>query len=62
MSVVLVGDGGPVIALARPDLLQLPSLYFDSVLIASSVWPEVMRRLREGKASRLSGATDANAR
>ena len=40
----LVADSGPLIALARLDLLGLPSRYFEPVLVTSLVWLEVTRK------------------
>ncbi len=59
-AALLVADSGPLIALARLDLLELPSRYFESVLVASSVWAEVTRKPREDEAARFSAAAEAN--
>lgn len=38
---LLVADSGPLIALARLDLLRLPAALFDEVLVTDTVWHEV---------------------
>lgn len=61
MSVaLLVADSGPLIALARLDLLRLPSRYFESVLVTSSAWTEVMRKPGEDEGARLAAAAETN--
>lgn len=41
---LLIADSGPLIALARLDLLHLPALYFAQVFVTASVWEEVTRK------------------
>ncbi len=53
---LLVGDSGPLIALARLDLLAIPSRLFGELLVTSTVWQEVMRGQREAEHSGLSSA------
>ena len=43
-AALLVADSGPLIALARLDLLGLPARYFESVFVPSTVWEEVRRK------------------
>jgi uncharacterized protein len=38
---LLVADSGPLIALARLELLHLPGALFDQVLVTDTVWNEV---------------------
>lgn len=38
---LLVADSGPLIALARLELLHLPASLFDDVLVTDTVWNEV---------------------
>jgi hypothetical protein len=54
----LVADSGPLIALARLDLLGLPARYFEPVLVTSSVWLEVTRKPGVDEAARLSSAAE----
>ena len=54
----LVADSGPLIALARLDLLGLPPRYFDSVLVTSSVWLEITRKPGPNEAARFSSAAE----
>ena len=57
MSVpLLVADSGPLIALARLDLLALPGRYFTSVVVTTSVWEEVTRSPRADELERLTAA------
>ncbi len=42
-AALLIADSGPLIALARLDLLHLPGRYFETVLVPSVVWDEIMR-------------------
>ena len=58
-AALLVADSGPLIALARLDLLDLPARYFESVLVTSTVWGEVTRKPGLDEAPRLSSAVDA---
>lgn len=55
----LVADSGPLIALARLDLLDLPAHYFESVLVTSTVWEEVTRKPDVDETPRLSAAAEA---
>jgi len=55
----LVAHSGPLIALARLDLLGLPGRYFESVLVTSEVWEEVTRKPEVVEAPRLASAVDA---
>jgi predicted nucleic acid-binding protein len=41
---LLVADSGPLIALARLDLLRLPSAIFAGTLVTATVWDEVLRQ------------------
>lgn len=59
-TALLVADSGPLIALARLDLLGLPSRYFESVLVTASVWEEIERKPGGNEAARLSAAVDKN--
>ncbi len=54
----LVADSGPLIALARLDLLDLPARYFESVLVTSTVWEEVTRKPDIDETPRLSAAAE----
>ena len=58
-AALLVADSGPLIALARLDLLGLPARYFESVLVTSEVWEEVTRKPEVVEAPRLASAVDA---
>ena len=58
-AALLVADSGPLIALARLDLLGLPACYFESVLVTSTVWEEVTRKPGADEISRLSAAANA---
>src|SRR5262245_57407511 len=40
---LLVADSGPLIALARLNLLELPVRLFEEVLVTATVWDEVAR-------------------
>lgn len=53
---LLVPDSGPLIALARVDLLHLPGLLFSQVLVPSAVWDEVLRQPRGNEHDRLQAA------
>lgn len=53
---LLIADSGPLIALARLDLLALPSRYFDEIVVSSTVWREVCRRPRPPESERLQAA------
>jgi hypothetical protein len=56
----LVADSGPLIALARLDLLDLPARYFQPVLVTSSVWLEVTCKPGVDEAPRLSSAAESH--
>ena len=58
-AALLIADSGPLIALARLDLLDLPARYFESVLVPSTVWEEIMRKPGADEAPRLLSAIDA---
>jgi len=57
---LLVADSGPLIALARLDLLALPSRLFAEVLVTGTVWQEVMREPRPMEQLRLQAALHGN--
>jgi len=59
-GVLLVADSGPLIALARLDCLGIPTRYFESVIVTSTVWDEVTRKPRDSETSRLIEERDAN--
>jgi len=60
MSVpLLVADSGPLIALARLDLLALPSRIFRETLVTATVWDEVTRSPRPAEQSALTAARGA---
>ena len=42
-AALLVADSGPLIALARLDLLALPSRVFGEAIVTATVWHEVTR-------------------
>jgi len=57
MSVpLLVADSGPLIALARLNLLGLPSRLFSEALVTSTVWEEVLREPPAAEQSQLQAA------
>lgn len=56
---LLVADSGPLIALARLDLLALPARIFTEVLVTAMVWSEVTRAPRIGEHEALAAALDA---
>ncbi|CAB1368084.1 hypothetical protein [Denitratisoma oestradiolicum] len=58
---LLIADSGPLIALARLDLLQLPVRYFAEVLVTASVWDEVTRKPRGKEGERLTHALELKA-
>ena len=43
---LLVADSGPLIALARLDLLAVPARLFGELLVTATVWREVTREPR----------------
>ena len=53
---LLVADSGPLIALARLNLLSLPVALFDDLLVTATVWHEVSRYPREADRAALSAA------
>lgn len=53
---LLVADSGPLIALARLDLLQLPSRLFAEALVTDTVWEEVAGQPRVAEQPRLQAA------
>ena len=55
-AALLVADSGPLIALARLDLLDLPARYFESVLVTATVWGEVTRKPDAVESPRLASA------
>lgn len=57
---LLVADSGPLIALARLDLLALPSQLFSEVLVTDTVWQEVTREPRPLEHLRLQAARHGN--
>lgn len=56
---LLVPDSGPLIALARVALLDLPALLYGEVLVPAVVWDEVLRRPPELERARLQAALAA---
>jgi predicted nucleic acid-binding protein len=56
---LLVADSGPLIALARLDLLAIPSRLFGELLVCATVWREVTREPRAADQAALSAAFDA---
>lgn len=54
----LAADSGPLIALSKLDLLELPARYFEPVLVTSSVWLEITRKPGVDEAARLSAAAE----
>lgn len=56
---LLVPDSGPLIALARVELLHLPALLYSEVLVPAVVWNEVSRRPPPQELARLQAAVDA---
>jgi hypothetical protein len=55
---LLVADSGPLIALARLDLLAIPSRLFGELLVTATVWREVTREPRQADQVALSAAFD----
>ncbi len=55
---LLVADSGPLIALARLDLLAIPSRLFGELLVTATVWSEVTREPRPADRTALSAAFD----
>jgi hypothetical protein len=58
-AALLVPDSGPLIALARVALLDLPALLYGEVLVPAVVWDEVLRRPPEQERLRLHAALAA---
>jgi predicted nucleic acid-binding protein len=56
---LLVADSGPLIALARLDLLAVPGRLFGELLVTATVWREVTREPRAADHAALSAALDA---
>ena len=55
---LLVADSGPLIALARLDLLAIPSRLFGELLVPATVWREVTREPRASDQVALAAAFD----
>ena len=55
---LLVADSGPLIALARLDLLAIPSRLFGELLVTATVWREVTREPRPADQLALCAALD----
>jgi hypothetical protein len=53
---LLVADSGPLIALARLDLLAVPARLFGELLVTATVWHEVTREPRAAEQAALSAA------
>lgn len=53
---LLVADSGPLIALARLDLLVIPARLFSALLVTATVWNEVTREPRAAEQPALSAA------
>ena len=53
---LLVADSGPLIALARLDLLAVPARLFGELLVTATVWHEVTREPRAVEQAALSAA------
>lgn len=56
---LLIADSGPLIALARLDLLHLPGHYFAETLVTATIWQEVLRKPRGDEEPRLRQAVAA---
>lgn len=56
---LLVADSGPLIALARLDLLAVPARLFGELLVTATVWREVTREPRAADQAALSAAFGA---
>lgn len=55
----LTADSGPLIALARLDLLGLPALLYAEVLVPAEVWDEVLRQPPDDERAHLQAAAEA---
>lgn len=55
---LLVADSGPLIALARLDLLAIPSRMFSELLVTATVWREVTGEPRPDDEVALAAAFD----
>lgn len=53
---LLIADSGPLIALARLDLLNLPGRFFAEVLVTQTVWLEATRKPRYSEQEKLDRA------
>ena len=53
---LLVADSGPLIALARLDLLAVPAQLFGELLVTATVWHEVTREPRAVEQAALAAA------
>ena len=53
---LLVADSGPLIALARLDLLAVPARLFGALLVTTTVWHEVTREPRAADHAALATA------
>ena len=58
-ATLLVADSGPLIALARLDLVALPSRIFSEVLVTATVWDEVTRAPRSLELAALTSSRQA---
>lgn len=58
---LLIADSGPLIALARLDLLHLPGRYFAQVFVTASVWEEVTRKPKPDEGEVLALALESGA-
>lgn len=58
-AVLLVADSGPLIALARLDLLAVPSRLFSETLVSATVWSEVTRGPSRNEHTALVAARDS---
>jgi len=53
---LLIADSGPLIALARLDLLGLPGHFYTEVLVTQTVWLEVTRKPKYNELEQLESA------
>ena len=56
---LLIADSGPLIALARLDLLYLPGRFFAEVLVTQTVWLEATRKPKYNELEKLERAMQA---